>query len=285
MLETSTNGAGAEAAVEAAAAGREDQRGVAGLGFGAGGRAAPEGVPDPELVEQAKRRSFTAEYKAKILARADACTRPGEVGELLRAEGLYTSHLTYWRKQRKDGALRELGEAIALYEQNLADRARVLGPDHPDTLMSRSNLAFACRAGGRLDEAILLYDQTLVDRVRVLGSDHPGTLVSRNNVAFAYLAAGRLVEAVALLEENLADRLRVLGPDHPQTLTSRSNLGIAYEATGRLDDAIALYERALADRARVLGEDHPDTAESRNYLASAYESARRLGDPGSVNMR
>ena len=107
MLESSTNGAGA--AVEAAAAGREDQRGVAGLGFGAGGRAAPEGVPDPELVEQAKRRTFTAEYKARILAEADACTRPGEVGELLRREGLYTSHLTYWRKQVRDGALKELG--------------------------------------------------------------------------------------------------------------------------------------------------------------------------------
>jgi transposase len=108
MQETSTNGAGA--AVEAAAAGREDQLGVAELGFGAGGRAAPEGVPDPELVEQAKRRSFTAEYKARILAEADACTRPGGVGELLRREGLYTSHLTYWRKQRKDGALKELGK-------------------------------------------------------------------------------------------------------------------------------------------------------------------------------
>ena len=79
--------------------------------FGAGGRAAPAGVPDPELVEQAKRRSFTAEYKARILAEADACTRPGEVGELLRREGLYTSHLTYWRKQRRDGALKELGQS------------------------------------------------------------------------------------------------------------------------------------------------------------------------------
>ena len=61
------------------------------------------------MVEQAKRRTFTAEYKARILAEADGCTRPGEVGELLRREGLYTSHLTYWRKQRKDGALKELG--------------------------------------------------------------------------------------------------------------------------------------------------------------------------------
>jgi len=107
MQEASTNGAGAAAED---AAGRGDQHGVAGLGFVAGGRAAPAGVPDPELVEQAKRRNFTAEYKARILAEADACTRPGEVGELLRREGLYTSHLTYWRKQRRDGAMKELGQ-------------------------------------------------------------------------------------------------------------------------------------------------------------------------------
>ena len=108
MLETSTNGA-AGAAVDAAAAGREDQRAVGELGFVAGGRAAPAGVPDPELVERAKRRSFTATYKLEILAEADACTAPGEIGELLRREGLYTSHLTYWRKQRRDGVLKELG--------------------------------------------------------------------------------------------------------------------------------------------------------------------------------
>jgi transposase-like protein len=68
-------------------------------------------VPDPELVEQATRRTFTAEYKARILAEADACTRPGAVGELLRREGLYTSHLTYWRKQVREGALKELGQS------------------------------------------------------------------------------------------------------------------------------------------------------------------------------
>jgi transposase-like protein len=106
MLEITTNGAGP--AVDAAA-GREDERAVGELGFVAGGRAAREGVPDPELVEQAKRRSFSARYKLEILAKADACTRPGEVGELLRREGLYTSHLTYWRKQVRDGALKELG--------------------------------------------------------------------------------------------------------------------------------------------------------------------------------
>jgi hypothetical protein len=92
MLKTSMNGA---VAAEDGAAGREDQRAVGELGFAAGGGAAEAGAPDPELVEQAKRRKFTAKYKLEILEKADACSRPGEVGELLRREGLYTSHLTY----------------------------------------------------------------------------------------------------------------------------------------------------------------------------------------------
>jgi len=94
------------------------------------GAPGPAGVPDPELVEQAKRRSFTAKYKLGILAKADACTRPGEVVELLRREGLYTSHLTYWRKQRDAGALQALGrprgrpKPNALEVENARLRAR-----------------------------------------------------------------------------------------------------------------------------------------------------------------
>src|SRR4051794_14438386 len=94
-----------------AAAARLAERAVGERGeSGRGARAVGGPPPDPELVEQAKRRTFGAEYKARILAEADACTRPGEVGELLQREGLYTSHLTYWRKQRRDGALKELGK-------------------------------------------------------------------------------------------------------------------------------------------------------------------------------
>jgi transposase len=94
-----------------AAAARFAERAV-GEGGESGRGARADGAPplNPELIEQAKRRTFTAEYKARILAEADACSRPGEVGELLRREGLYTSHLTYWRKQRKRGALKELGK-------------------------------------------------------------------------------------------------------------------------------------------------------------------------------
>ena len=99
MLNMENNGGGS----------REAERAVGERSAAAAGRAARAGVPDPELVDRPSRRRYTAEYKLRILREADACTRPGEIGALLRREGLYTSHLTYWRKQRDAGALRELG--------------------------------------------------------------------------------------------------------------------------------------------------------------------------------
>jgi transposase len=99
VFDMETNGAG----------GREAERAEGERSGAAAGRAAPVGVPDPELVERPKRRRYSAEYKLRILREAEACSRPGEVGALLRREGLYTSHLTYWRKQRDAGGLKALG--------------------------------------------------------------------------------------------------------------------------------------------------------------------------------
>jgi transposase len=61
--------------------------------------------PDPEVPEKATRRRFSAEYKRGVLEEADACTEPGEIGALLRRVGLYSSHLSKWRKQRERGTL------------------------------------------------------------------------------------------------------------------------------------------------------------------------------------
>ena len=171
----------------------------------------------------------------------------------------------------------DLGRAIPLYEQTLADQQRVLGADHPQTLASRNNLAGAYQAAGDLGRAIPLYEQTLADSARVLGADHPDTLASRNNLAGAYQAAGDLGRAIPLYEQTLADRERVLGADHPDTLASRNNLAYAYQAAGDLGRAIPLYEQTLADSVRVLGADHPDTLASRNNLAGAYQAAGDLG--------
>ncbi|MCB9138932.1 MAG: transposase [Caldilineaceae bacterium] len=61
--------------------------------------------PDVQVVPKAKRRRFSAEYKRQILSEADRCSEPGQIGALLRREGLYSSHLTTWRRQREQGAL------------------------------------------------------------------------------------------------------------------------------------------------------------------------------------
>jgi len=66
--------------------------------------AAVEAV-DPEVAEKAQRRRFTAAYKLRVLREAESCSEPGEVGAMLRREGLYTSHLSSWRRQRDRGLL------------------------------------------------------------------------------------------------------------------------------------------------------------------------------------
>ncbi len=68
----------------------------------------PPPRPDSEVVAKPKRRRFTAEYRLRILEEADRCAEPGEVGRLLRREGLYSSHLATWRKARRGGALHGL---------------------------------------------------------------------------------------------------------------------------------------------------------------------------------
>ena len=62
-------------------------------------------VPNPEVEAKAVRRRFSAKYKRSVLEQADHCTNPGDIGALLRREGLYSSHLTNWRRQREEGAL------------------------------------------------------------------------------------------------------------------------------------------------------------------------------------
>jgi transposase len=65
--------------------------------------------PNPEVPERAKRRRFSAEYKLRILKEADRC-KTGELGALLRREGLYSSHVVTWRRQRDEGALSALSK-------------------------------------------------------------------------------------------------------------------------------------------------------------------------------
>lgn len=88
-------------------------------------------VPPTEVSPMAKRRTFTAEYKSRMLKQADACTQPGEIGALLRREGLFSSHLVNWRAAREQGALDALArkrgpKARSAEELSWSDRIAAL---------------------------------------------------------------------------------------------------------------------------------------------------------------
>lgn len=87
----------------------EESRGTEGAGRATGVRRDSDGKdgvgPDPEVTDKATRRRFSAAYKRRIVREADRCTKPGEVGALLRREGVYSSSLSTWRRQRDAGEL------------------------------------------------------------------------------------------------------------------------------------------------------------------------------------
>jgi len=134
----------------------------------------------------------------------------------------------------------ELGDnlprAIAIGEPLTADLERRLGPDAPDTMRSRNDLARAYREAGRVADAVPLVERTLAARERQFGADHPSTLASRNNLASAYRATGRPAEAIPLFEKNVAACERLLGADHPRTLASRHNLELARQESAQAEN-------------------------------------------------
>ena len=175
---------------------------------------------------------------------------------------------------------------LALTLTDSVTQARdTLGPDHPDTLASRHNLAGAYHDAGKLDEAINLFEQSFKECARILGPHHPNTLTSRNDLAGAYHDAGKLDEAITLLEQTLKDSEDLLGPHHPDTLTTHSNLASAYRNVGRLDEAITLNQLNLKDSEDLLGPHHPHTLTSRHNLALAYHAAGSLNQAITLNQQ
>jgi len=105
--------------------------------------------PDPEVMPKASRRTFSAAEKLRILNQADACTQPGQLGALLRREGLYSSHLVKWRRLRAAGQL-----------QALAPQPRGPKPTPPDPLTQQLDRLRNenARLQARLAQAELIID-------------------------------------------------------------------------------------------------------------------------------
>ena len=172
-----------------------------------------------------------------------------------------------------------VADAIAYFEALQDECLRVLGPDHPDTLSTRYEIAYWRGESGDFSGAAAALEQLLADRVRLLGPEHPDTLGTGHGVAYWRGHAGDPAGAAAATGELLRESLRVLGPDHPINLSARHNLAHWQGLTGHLAGAVSEYEQLLIDQARVLGSDHFDTLDTRRNLA---DWRGRAGDPAGA---
>ena len=98
-------------------------------------------IPEIEVDPKAQRRQFSAKYKLDLLKRAEACTVPGSLGALLRAEGLYSSHLATWRRQRDAGELAGLTP-----KKRGRKRVEIDARDRKIVELQRENAKLAARA-------------------------------------------------------------------------------------------------------------------------------------------
>ena len=156
--------------------------------------------------------------------------------------------------------------SLATFQALLAQQQATLGENHPETLLTRQQVAY-CVARHDPHEGLRLYRDVLRDQERVLGPEHRDTLASRYQVAYYTGETGDAVGALALYRRVAADRERVLGPDHRLTLLSRHQVAYYLGRTGDAAGALALFREVAADSARALGPDHRDTLISRHNLA------------------
>jgi transposase-like protein len=122
-------------------------------------------APDPEVLPRAERRQFTGQYKLHILEEVDRCTERGQVGALLRREGLYSSHLSKWRQQRAAGQLQ------ALSPHKRGRKAAEVGAEELARLLRENE-----RLRARLEQAELIIDvQKKLSRLLGLPVESPET--------------------------------------------------------------------------------------------------------------
>ncbi|KAL7754809.1 hypothetical protein ACKLNR_015149 [Fusarium oxysporum f. sp. zingiberi] len=129
-------------------------------------------------------------------------------------------------------------DAAVSRREVLEKRQRILGDEHPDTIMAMNNLAATLSNQGKLDEAASMMKEVLEKMQRILGDEHPHTISAMNNLAATLGDQGKLDEAASMMKEVLEKRQRILGDEHPDTISAMGNLASTLRGRGKLDEAI-----------------------------------------------
>ncbi len=173
-------------------------------------------------------------------------------------------------------------EAQKQIERALDLRRRLLGEDHPDTLVSMRNLAVLYRHEGKSAQAESLLTKVLGVQRSLLGEDHPDTLESAYDLALLYDDQEKFAQAEPLLTKALNGQRRMLGEKHPGTALTMNKLAELYKEEGKYAQAESLHTLALGIQRTALGEEHPDTLFTTNSLASLYQDEGKSAQAESL---
>ncbi len=165
---------------------------------------------------------------------------------------------------------------LSLIEQFKADAERLLGSDHPNTLLAMRGLAAAYEAANRLDESVILFERIVQVNKEKLGIDNPETLFNMDSLARAYWVAGKKELALACYKETLEQMRSRLGPDHPYTLATLGQAAIVFCKAGNLTEGFPILREFYDARVKNLGLDRSETLQTMQDLSDVARSAGKL---------
>ena len=167
-------------------------------------------------------------------------------------------------------------DAIAVFQDVVESRSRVLPEDDARLLAFQHDLATAYLDNGQLDKAVQLFEHVVKIRETSLAEDHPNRLGSQHELASSYLEDGQIDKAIQLFEHVVKIIETSRREDHPDRLASQHALACSYRKNGQNDKAIQLLEHVIKIRETSLREDHPDRLTSQHELARSYLEDRQI---------
>lgn len=193
----------------------------------------------------------------------------------------------------------QLDQAQAIYAEVADGRARTLGPENLDTLITRYNLVLVevlrgeqLAAAGNREGANTLWEAALAqmllvqrDTLAALTGSHWQSIAVGSEVAALLNRLGRVDQAGSAYDQLLPEMRRTFGDDHWRTLQAMANYGILCFNSQQFEKCLTLMGEALPGYRRIRGPAFPDTIAVANYLAGAYESLSRFDESIALRIR
>jgi tetratricopeptide (TPR) repeat protein len=167
---------------------------------------------------------------------------------------------------------RDYPRSLSMYQQALAIREKILGPEHPNVSVTYTQMSDVYRSQRDYASALQMYQKDLAARLKSLGPMHPIVATTYNNMGVVYSDLMDYSQALAMHQKDLAIRIAVLGPDHPSVATTYNNMGVIYEKLGDYPGALSVLQKALDIGLTAFGPEYRGVGTTYNNMGVVFQS-------------